>query len=347
MSFSRPSLSTLRSRIAADVSGRLLDGAPLKSRSVLSVLVWVWAGACHLMYGALQWYFSQFWIRTAEQEFLELKASTWGMTRKTGARSVGQVSFSGAGLVPAGAVLKSDGGLLFTVDADVAVPGSGMITASENGSSGNLDAGETLTLVQAVAGVSGSATVLSLSGGVDAETDDELRARLLATLQAPPMGGTATDYVTWALEVPGVTRAWCYPLYLGLGTVGLSFVCDGQEESPLPDEEMVQRVQDYIDARRPVTADFLAFAPQALKVDVSLKISPNTEAVRNAVKQELADLFVREGAPGVTIPLSHINEAVSISAGEEDHVLVSPAANIVPNENVIPMLGNVSFAGVD
>lgn len=106
-------------------------------------------------------------------------------------------------------------------------------------------------------------------------------------------------------------------------------------------------MQDYIDARRPVTADFLAFAPQALKVDVSLKISPNTEAVRNAVKQELADLFVREGAPGVTIPLSHINETVSISAGEEDHVLVSPAANIVPDENVMPMLGNVSFAGVD
>ncbi|HJD97487.1 baseplate J/gp47 family protein [Mailhella massiliensis] len=347
MSFSRPSLSTLRSRIAADVSGRLLDGAPLRSRSVLSVLVYVWAGACHLMYGALQWYFSQFWIKTAEKEYLERKASTWGITRKAGARAVGTVTFSGSGLVPAGSVLRSDSGLLFTVDADVSVPGIGNVTASAIGSSGNLEAGETLTLVQAVAGVSGSAVVNSLSGGVDAETDEELRARLLTALQAPPMGGSAADYVTWALEVPGVTRAWCYPLYLGLGTVGLSFVCDGQEESPLPDEEMVQRVQDYIDARRPVTADFLAFAPQALKVDISLKISPNTEAVRNAVKQELADLFVREGTPGVTIPLSHINEAVSISAGEEDHVLVSPTENIVPENNVMPMLGNVTFAGVD
>lgn len=260
---------------------------------------------------------------------------------------MGQITFSGSGLVPAGSVLRSDSGLLFTVDADVSVPGIGNVTASAIGSSGNLEAGETLTLVQAVAGVSGSAVVNSLSGGVDAETDEELRARLLTALQAPPMGGSAADYVTWALEVPGVTRAWCYPLYLGIGTVGLSFVCDGQEESPLPDEEMVQRVQDYIDARRPVTADFLAFAPQALKVDISLKISPNTEAVRNAVKQELADLFVREGAPGVTIPLSHINEAVSISAGEEDHVLVSPTENIVPENNVMPMLGNVTFAGVD
>ena len=347
MSFSRPSLSTLRSRIAADVSGRLLDGTPLKSRSVLSVLVYVWAGACHLMYGALQWYFTQFWAKTAEKEYLERKASTWGITRKAGAYAVGQITFSGSGLVPAGSVLRSDSGLLFTVDADVSVPGAGDVTASAIGGSGNLEAGETLTLVQAVAGVSGSAVVVSMTGGGDAETDEELRARLLTALQAPPMGGSAADYVTWALEVPGVTRAWCYPLYLGLGTVGLSFVCDGQEESPLPDEEMVQRVQDYIDARRPVTADFLAFAPQALKVDVSLKISPNTEAVRSAVKQELADLFVREGAPGVTILLSHINEAVSNSAGEEDHVLVSPVENIVPDGNVMPMLGNVSFAGGD
>lgn len=221
---------------------------------MLSVLVYVWAGACHLMYGALQWYFSQFWIKTAEKEFLERKASTWGITRKAGARAVGQVSFTGSGLVPAGAVLRSDEGRLFTVDADVTVPGTGAVTASENGSASNLDEGEALSLVQAVTGVSGTATVLSLSGGVDAETDDELRARLLSVLQSPPMGGSAADYVTWALEVPGVTRAWCYPLYLGLGTVGLSFVCDGQAESPLPDEEMVRRVQTHINERRPVTA---------------------------------------------------------------------------------------------
>ena len=185
MSFSRPSLATLRSRIAADVSGRLLDGAPLRSRSVLSVLVYVWDGACHLMYGALQWYFSQFWIKTAEKEFLERKASTWGITRKAGARAVGQVSFTGSGLVPAGAVLRSDEGRLFTVDADVTVPGTGAVTASENGSASNLDEGEALSLVQAVTGVSGTATVLSLSGGVDAETDSSGRYPCLVLSALP------------------------------------------------------------------------------------------------------------------------------------------------------------------
>lgn len=343
MSFSRPSLSTLRSRIAADVSGRLLDGSPLRSRSVLSVLVYVWAGACHLMYGALQWYFSQFWIKTAEKEYLERKASTWGITRKAGARAVGQVTFSGSGIVPAGSVLRNDSGLLFTVDADVSVPGTGVVTASETGSASNLERGETLTLVQAVAGVSGSAVVVSMTGGVDAETDDELRNRVLAALRNPPMGGSAADYVTWALEVPGVTRAWCYPLYLGLGTVGLSFVCDGQDDSPLPDEEMVRRVQEYIEERKPVTADVMVFAPRAVPVDIRLRIVPDTSAVREAVKAELHDLFTREAEPGVTLLKSHIDEAVSITSGEEDHLLLEPAVNIVPASGELPVLRNVTF----
>lgn len=343
MSFSRPSLSTLRSRIAADVSGRLLDGSPLRSRSVLSVLVYVWAGACHLMYGALQWYFSQFWIKTAEKEYLERKASTWGITRKAGARAVGQVTFSGSGIVPAGSVLRNDSGLLFTVDADVSVPGTGVVTASETGSASNLERGETLTLVQAVAGVSGSAVVVSMTGGVDAETDDELRNRVLTALRNPPMGGSAADYVTWALEVPGVTRAWCYPLYLGLGTVGLSFVCDGQEDSPLPDEEMVRRVQEYIEERKPVTADVMVFAPRAVPVDIRLRIVPDTSAVREAVKAELHDLFTREAEPGVTLLKSHIDEAVSITSGEEDHLLLEPAVNIVPASGELPVLRNVTF----
>ncbi len=343
MSFSRPSLSTLRSRIAADVSGRLLDGSPLRSRSVLSVLVYVWAGACHLMYGALQWYFSQFWIKTAEKEYLERKASTWGITRKAGARAVGQVTFSGSGIVPAGSVLRNDSGLLFTVDADVSVPGTGMVTASETGSASNLERGETLTLVQAVAGVSGSAVVVSMTGGVDAETDDELRNRVLTALRNPPMGGSAADYVTWALEVPGVTRAWCYPLYLGLGTVGLSFVCDGQDDSPLPDEEMVRRVQEYIEERKPVTADVMVFAPRAVPVDIRLRIVPDTSAVREAVKAELHDLFTREAEPGVTLLKSHIDEAVSITSGEEDHLLLEPAVNIVPASGELPVLRNVTF----
>lgn len=346
MSFSRPSLSTLRARIGADISANLLDGAPLKSRSVLGVLAWVWAGTCHLMYGALAWYFKQFWVVSAEQRYLEIKASTWGVRRKSGSRAGGMAVFSGSGVIPAGAVLRSSSGVLYSTDADIAAPGTGHITAVDAGEEGNLGAGEQLAFVRPVEGVAGMAVAEALSGGAGVESDESLRARLLATLQAPPHGGSAADYVTWACEVPGVTRAWCSPLLYGAGTVGLSFVCD-DAESIIPAPEMVERVQEYIDARKPATASFTAFAPQELPVDVTLKVLPNTAAVREAVRAELADLFIREGAPGKTLLLSHIREAVSLSSGETDSVLTEPHENIVPEVGFIPVLGTVTFEGVE
>ena len=65
-----------------------------------------------------------------------------------------------------------------------------------------------------------------LAAGSDAETDESLRARVLRRIQKPPQGGAGYDYVAWALEVPGVTRAWVYPAEMGLGTVTVRFVRD-------------------------------------------------------------------------------------------------------------------------
>jgi len=342
MSFSRPTLAELRSRISSDISARLLDGSPLKPRSVLGVMAYVWAGACHMMYGALSWYFRQFWVKTAEKVWLEQKASIWGITRKNGAAASGSVLLEGAGLVPAGTALRSSGGVFFAVRSDATAPGPAQIKATEHGSSGNLAPGTVLSFVSPVDGVQSAAVVVSLSGGADIETDDDLRARTLSALQSPPHGGSRADYVNWALDISGVTRAWCYPLKHGPGTVGVTFVADNANPI-IPGPDLVLAVQNHIDGKAPVTAAVTVFAPTALRVDVKVKIVPDTAAVRQAVKAELEDLFVREGEPGVTLLLSHIEEAISIATGETDHVLVSPSANIVPGAGVIPVIGAVIF----
>ena len=67
--------------------------------------------------------------------------------------------------------------------------------------------------------------MLEVTGGTDAETDDQLRARILHRIQNPPMGGAQADYVTWALAVPGVTRAWAASEQ-GIGTMTVRFLMD-------------------------------------------------------------------------------------------------------------------------
>jgi uncharacterized phage protein gp47/JayE len=72
-------------------------------------------------------------------------------------------------------------------------------------------------------------------------------------------------------------------------------------------------------------------------------LTADTTAIRAAVSAELTDLFVREGTPAGTILLSHIREAISQAAGETDHILTVPSANVVMGAGAIPVLGTVTW----
>jgi uncharacterized phage protein gp47/JayE len=208
---------------------------------------------------------------------------------------------------------------------------------------GNRATGQILSLVSPVVGVQTTATAGELSGGADIETDDALRARLLARIQQPPHGGASYDYTTWALEVSGVTRAWVYPAELGLGTVTVRFVRD-LDVTPIPDSGEVASVQAYIDSRRPVTAQVTVVAPAAVPINFQIQgLMPSNAIVQAAVQAELRDLLLREAVPGGTILLSHIRAAISATAGETDYVLALPVANVTNTTGNMSTMGTITW----
>jgi len=89
------------------------------------------------------------------------------------------------------------------------------------------------------------------------------------------------------------------------------------------------------------------FGPTPLENTVRLKITPDTATMRAAVVKELADLWAREAEPSATLYLSHIREAVSLTASELDHTLISPTVDIVADAGVLPMLQAVEFVASD
>ncbi len=226
------------------------------------------------------------------------------------------------------------------------------IVADDGGANGNVDAGEFLTLVSAIAGVESQAAVTeTILEGEDVESLEDFTVRLLTRIQEPPGSGNVNDYEQEALSVAGVTRAWVYPNIdgVGTGTVGVTFVEDG-EDPIIPDAAKVAEVDDALNARdfKPVTAKVTTFAPTALSLDMTVKIKPNTQAVRDAVTTELNDLIFRDAQPKGAyespetvftgkLLLSKINESISRANGEDDHEITlingGAPANVEPVSN--------------
>lgn len=143
-----------------------------------------------------------------------------------------------------------------------------------------------------------------------------------------------------------MTRPWIYPNQLGRGSVYILFVMDGKEDTIIPTETEIDTVQDYLNIKRPVTADVTVSAPVPVAVDFTVNISPNTQAVRDAITAELEALIRRESIPGGILLRSHLSEAISTAAGENDHALVSPAANVERLFGEISVIGTITFGGM-
>ncbi len=349
MPFARPTLTDLISRIFADFVSRLnLPGALLR-RSVVWVMSRVMAGAVHMLYGHLD-YIAQESMPDTAVDNLPRWANIWGITLKQAQFASGTVLFTGTtegATVIAGSEYKL-GDVVYITQADATIAGgvaSASVKANVAGTSGNAAAGTALTAVFPVGGVSNTATVdtAGITNGSDVEKLDSLRARYLARIRQAPMGGAKVDYIEWALEVPGVTRAWCYPLYLGAGTVAVIFVRDF--DTPIiPDANEVQAVQDYIDERRPVTSVFTALAPVPDALNFDIAINPNSAAIRSAITAELTDFMEREAEPGGTLYRSRIDEAISGADGEFRHVLNMPAGDVVSAAGHLRVMGTIAFS---
>jgi len=112
---------------------------------------------------------------------------------------------------------------------------------------------------------------------------------------------------------------------------------------PIPNAEQLAQVQAYIEPLRPVTAEVHVLAPVMLPVTYTLRLTPDTSAVRAAVESQLRDLHSREAGLGQTLLLSHIREAISSATGEQDHQLLAPLADVPAANNQLLVFGGCQW----
>lgn len=373
-------MQSLRALARDNVTARLNSG-PMIKNSVLRVMSDTNAGLAYLTLLYLNWLANQLMPDTAETQWLDRFAAIWlanyGGGRKPATFASGSVTISGiAGIpVPDGTLFTGQGSPTSSSAApqNVTYQSTGAVTVGAQpttvplvaltaGAVGNQAASATLSMSAAIAGVNGVGTVVSMTGGVDQETDTQLRARLLLRIQQPPMGGDASDYVQWALSQPGVTRAWCSPGEMGIGTVTLRFMMDELRATPgnyltngFPNATDVATLQGFINTVRPVTAqDVFVEAPIPEPVSCAIgNLSDNDPSTLANIAASVNAMILAKGAPassvngvaapGQTIYTAWVSDAIYEAAGVNYFDLVM-ADHPMPNNGSLAVLGNIVLA---
>lgn len=340
MAFERPSLSEIIRRVQADAESRI--GRKSMRWTLVPVMTRVIAGVSHGLHGFISFTMRQCFTSTAEGAYLERRASEYGIYRKQATASEGSVTFTGTGTVPDGTQLQDEAGNVYVTVGD-STGGVSKIKSSEAGASGNASAGMELTLVSPIASIMSNAVAGELTGGSDAEEDESLRERLLDRQKNPPKAGTKADYVAWARSVSGVTRAWCYPLELGQGHVTVRFMTDGMTENGIPNELMVQRVREAIEAQMPVTAVLHVVAPVPKPLNLTLEVLPETEQIKAKVESAIESVVMSEASPGGAILLTSIDRAISSVSEIQSYRIRSPVDDVSTSTGEIFVRGTITW----
>jgi len=352
-----PTLKETR-RLTRDYVLSQLGAKAMIPNSVLRIMSDAMSGLTHLTFLYLDWLSKQLLPDTAEKEWLDRHGVIWLVNadgskgRKVATYASGVFQFAGFPdtIIPLGTVLSGASGVTYQTVTEGRIGGDGFGTADAAaltaGVIGNMPMGTAVNMLQPVFGVNEVTCYEDMEGGVDEETDEQLRERILKRIQNPPMGGSQADYESWTLAVPGVTRAWA-ATEMGVGTITIRFVMDDDRvftPDDLPTESDIEAVTEYIDVMRPVTVkDCFIEAPLLHFYDVTIiGLAVDDPSMRARIEAAIKEMEFRKSKPGQTMYRSWVDEAISQAIGEQHHELIFETVTM-PSPGYMPIVGTILY----
>lgn len=300
------------------------------------------------------WVLDQSFPQTAQGTYLDYHAETRGITRGAAEKAAGVIRFAAADKVTAacpiekGTVCMTAEGVRFetTEDAAIAV-GSQWVDvpaqAAEAGAGGNVIAG-TVTLLSAMpVGVVQCTNPAAFSGGCDAESDEALRGRVLASYQRLPNGANAAYYEQEAMRYPGVAAAKAVGRARGIGTVNVVIAT----HAGVPDAALLAAVETDLQKKREIAVDVKVLAPavETVAVTAALKVAPGyTFAEAKAGAQSALEALFTGGLLGKSVTTARLLTLLCGVEGVENVHLTAPAADVAVGSTELPMLGTVTIS---
>ncbi len=279
-----------------------------------------------------------------------------GLNRRQATFADGVVHVTGTGVVKAGSLFSSAGGINFSAiyDVDVSKEGDVPVCCMQDGTAGNLPAHTVTEMPVTIQGISTCDNPEPMKGGYNEESDSEYYERHLIKIQTPPTSGNVYHYLSWSLEVAGVGHAKVFPL--GHGDNPVDVVLIGQDGKPA-DDGLVQSVQDYIDpesagegyGQAPIGARCFVSAANAKEISLSIRVvkdgsaeSVVTSGSTQAVSKYMGEVAFKQDY----ISYAHIAMAILNASGVLDFDnlrLDGNTDNISIKERECAVLGEVNI----
>lgn len=327
-------------------------GVTLAGDGDMAVRLYAVAAQIYALYIQADWVNRQCFPQTAQGDYLDKHAQLRGLERRAAVAAEGVLRFetdqaAGTDLtIPVGTVCMTAGLVRFETTAEAVLQaGKTMVettaAAVEPGAAGNVAADTIRAMAVVPVGISRCTNPKGFSGGLDEESDEELRERVMETFQRMPNGANAAFYEQSAMSFPQVAAAAVVSRPRGVGSVDVVV----STAAGVPDSGLLKELQAYFEERREIAVDVLVRAPEVRDVDVTIQIQAaanrDGEAVRQAVEQTVRSWF--DGRQlGQNILRAKLGQLVFGVDGVENYVLTAPAADVTVEHDILPRLKSLS-----
>jgi hypothetical protein len=216
MSLNIPTTKESFEQFLAVFESNLGQTAPILPRAFLRVLAGTESGMATQLFKYLAERAIQTLALTATGSDLDTIGINYGVVRKAAVAAqlrISQPANNGT-IIPVTIDYTGDSNGVRYIPLAQAVAAGGVaivdVQADKVGTAGNLTTGDTLTIGTQVAGITSTTAdyVSTLQLGVDKETDENYRRRVLAEIRTVGGGSNGVDYRAWAEASDGVSRAF-------------------------------------------------------------------------------------------------------------------------------------------
>ena len=300
------------------------------------------------------WVLDQSFPQTAQGTYLDYHAETRGIVRMPAEHAHGTLRFAAAGEAAAdypvakGTVCMTVEGVRFETTADAVLSAGetwvdAPARAVESGAGGNVIAGTVTVLSALPVGIVQCTNTEAFSGGCDAEDDEALRERILASYRRLPNGANAAYYEEEALRIAGVAAAKAVGRARGIGTVNV--IVAAQEG--MPSAALLAEVEAEIQKKREIAVDLKVLAPteRSIAVSAALKTASGYGFAEVKARAEAALRAHFTGALlGRSVPTAELLTLLYGVEGVENVHLTVPTADTAVSATELPTLGTLTLS---